>query len=184
MLVLTRKIGQQIVLPGYGVTIDVVGLTKGQVRIGIEAPADVEVYRSEILDRIDRQRQSQQGGKDELKNQVTAFAGEPESPNAMGESPSDLDRCLAKWVAHRTSGRIRRLSVKTIGDRTVISGSATSYYARQLAQAAVKEVFDNWRSSLPLFNVEYKIDIVDRTFVSRTGDSLSFSNHVSKGHSG
>ena len=38
MLVLARRIGQQIVLPGYGVTIDIVGLTKSQVRIGIEAP--------------------------------------------------------------------------------------------------------------------------------------------------
>ncbi|MGA2253810.1 MAG: carbon storage regulator [Thermoguttaceae bacterium] len=183
MLVLTRKIGQQIVLPGYGVTIDVVGVTKSQVRLGIEAPSGVPVYRREILDRIRCQRESRHGGKGELEDQVTALADEPASANTAGTAPPDLDQCLAKWVAHRTSGRIRRLSVKTIGGRTMITGSATSYYARQLAQAAVKEVFDNW-SSRPLPNVQYEIDIVDRTFVSRTGGSLSFSSHVGNGHTG
>ena len=180
MLVLTRKIGQQIVLPGFGVTIDVVGLTKGQVRIGIEAPADVEVYRREILDRIHCHRESQPGGKADRKDQATALADEPET---AGTSPPDLDQCLAKWVAHCTSGRIRRLTVKTVGDRTVISGWATSYYARQLAQAAVEEVLDHW-SSRPLPKVRYEIDIVDRTFVSRRADCLLFSSHVSNGQTG
>jgi len=183
MLVLTRKIGQQIVLPGCGVTIDVVGVTKSQVRLGIEAPSDVPVYRREILDRIHCQREGQQGGKAELKNQVTALTDEAEGPKTVPTPPPDLDRCLAKWVAHRTNGRIRRLSVKTVGDRTVISGWATSYYARQLAQTAVNEVLGTW-SSLPLPNVEYEIDIVDRTFVNRTGASLLVSDHVGNGRTG
>jgi carbon storage regulator len=177
MLVLTRKIGQQIVLPGCSVTIDVVSVTKSQVRLGIEAPSDVPVYRREILDRIHHQREHQSEGKAELNNQVTALPDEPESPHATGDPPPDLDRCLAKWVAHRTSGRIRRLFVKTVGDRTVISGSATSYCARQLAQTAVNEVFDTWCYPPPP-KVEYEIDIVDRTFVSRTGASLLFSSRV------
>ncbi len=175
MLVLTRRIGQQIVLPGCGVTIDVIGVTKSQVRIGIEAPSEVPVYRREILDRIQHENQAE--GKAASRNEATALADEPKSPNTAGESPPDLDRCLAKWVAHRTSGRIRRLSVKTAGDRTVIRGWATSYYARQLAQAAVNEVLDTW-SSRPRPNVEYEIDIVDRTFVSRTGPSLLFSSRA------
>jgi carbon storage regulator CsrA len=157
------------------VTIDVVGVTKSQVRLGIEAPSDVPVYRREILDRIHNQPGSQPGGKAALNDQATELADEPESPSTAEASPLDLDRCLAKWVAHRTSGRIRRLCVKTVGDRTVISGWATSYYARQLAQAAVNEVLDTW-SSLPLPKVEYEIEIVDRTFVNRTGASLLFSS--------
>ena len=175
MLVLTRRIGQQIVLPACGVTIDVVGLTKGHVRLGIEAPSDVEVYRTEILDRTPRRRDSQLGNKAALMDQAAAMADQPQGPNAVGESPPDLDQCLAKWIAHRTSGRIRRLCVKTIGERTVISGWATSYYARQLAQTAVNEVLDTWCYPRPP-KVEYEIDIVDRTFVSRTGASLLFSS--------
>ena len=92
MLVLTRKIGQQIVLPGCSVTIDVVCVTKSQVRLGIEAPFDVPVYRREILDRIHRQREHQSQGKAELNSQVTAMPREPESPNATGDPPPDLDR--------------------------------------------------------------------------------------------
>jgi carbon storage regulator len=183
MLVLTRRIGQQIVLPGCGVTIDIVGVTKSQVRIGIEAPSDVPVYRREILDRIHGQREGQPGEKDEPEDQAAAPADEPKTPNAAGTSPADLDRCLAEWITCRTGGRIRRLCVKTVGDRTVISGWAASYYARQLAQAAVNEVFDNW-SSMPPHKLEYEIDVADRTFVTRAGGSLLFSSQVGSGQPG
>ena len=178
MLVLARRIGQQIVLPGYSVTIDIVSVTKSQVRLGIEAPSDVPVYRREILDRIKCQDKSQPGKKAISKNQVTARVDDTGSRNTVEVSRPDLNGCLARWIAHRTSGRIRRLSVKTVGDETVIRGWANSYYARQLAQAAVSEVLEHW-SAHPLPNVEYEIDIVDRTFVRRTGNSLSFSCHVS-----
>jgi carbon storage regulator len=52
MLVLTRKIGEQIVLPGCGVTIDVVAAGKNQVRLGIAAPAHIAVHRREVWERI------------------------------------------------------------------------------------------------------------------------------------
>ena len=119
MLVITRKIGQQIVLPGCGVTIDVVRVTKGQVRLGIDAPSDVPIHRSEVLDRIRREG--------ELENRATALADVAESPSTAEVSPPDLDRCLAKWIVHRTNGRIGRLCVKTVGDHTLIRGRATSY---------------------------------------------------------
>ena len=106
MLVLARRIGQQIVLPGYGVTIDIVGLTKSQVRIGIEAPSYVPVYRREILDRIDSRCESQSEGKADGKKQLVGYAEEPDGPNAVVVSPPELNACLAKWIAHRTSGRI------------------------------------------------------------------------------
>ncbi len=43
MLVLTRKLGQQVVLPEQGITIDVVDLGKTRVRLGISAPSAVPV---------------------------------------------------------------------------------------------------------------------------------------------
>ena len=46
MLVLTRKIGQQIVLPECEVTIEVLSVGKNQVRLGIAAPAGITVHRS------------------------------------------------------------------------------------------------------------------------------------------
>ncbi len=183
MLVVTRKIGQQIVLPGCNVTIDVVGATKSHVRLGIEAPSEVAVYRRELLDRIQLRREIPTGGEAELNDHVVALADEPGKPITAGASPRDLDRCLAEWVARRAGGRIRQLSVKTVGDRTVIHGWATTYYARQLAQAAVNEVLNHWPSR-PLPNVECEIDVVDRTFVSRAGNGLSFSSHFSNCQTG
>ena len=84
MLVLTRKIGQQIVLPGCGITIDIVGVTKSQVRLGIEAPSDVAVYRSEILDRIHRPAKASRQGRPRLK--ISSIARSSGGPAAVCRS--------------------------------------------------------------------------------------------------
>lgn len=48
MLVLTRKEGERILI-GDDVRITVVRVTGNQVRIGIEAPREMPVYREEIV---------------------------------------------------------------------------------------------------------------------------------------
>ena len=48
MLVLSRKVNEKIVIDG-GIVITVVKVEGGQVRLGIEAPSDVKVYREELL---------------------------------------------------------------------------------------------------------------------------------------
>jgi carbon storage regulator CsrA len=50
VLVLTRRPHEKIVLPGLGVTITLVAVKGGSVRLGIEAPPDVQVMREELLD--------------------------------------------------------------------------------------------------------------------------------------
>jgi len=47
MLVLSRKLGEKIVING-NIVITLVKIDRNQVRIGIEAPKDVPVYREEI----------------------------------------------------------------------------------------------------------------------------------------
>jgi carbon storage regulator len=47
MLVLTRKIGEKILI-GENVVLTLVKIDRNQIRIGIEAPMDVPVYREEI----------------------------------------------------------------------------------------------------------------------------------------
>ena len=51
MLVLTRKPGEQIVI-GNGIRVTVVSVGPGRVKIGIEAPPNVRIDRSEIHERI------------------------------------------------------------------------------------------------------------------------------------
>lgn len=49
MLVLSRKLNEKIVI-GDNVVITIVKIDRHQVRIGIEAPNEVPVYRRELLD--------------------------------------------------------------------------------------------------------------------------------------
>lgn len=58
MLILTRKIGETIMI-GDDVTITVLGVQGGQVRIGVAAPRDVEVHREEIYERIQKEKMIQ-----------------------------------------------------------------------------------------------------------------------------
>ncbi|RPJ80590.1 MAG: carbon storage regulator [Deltaproteobacteria bacterium] len=51
MLVLTRKIGEKIKI-GEEITVRILEVSKGTVRIGIEAPQDVKIYRYEIYEKI------------------------------------------------------------------------------------------------------------------------------------
>jgi len=54
MLVLSRKINQSIMI-GDGIEICVVDIKGDQVKIGIDAPKQVAVYRKEVYDEIKMQ---------------------------------------------------------------------------------------------------------------------------------
>lgn len=47
MLVLSRKLGEKIVI-GDSIVVTVVKIDRNQIRLGIEAPQSVPVYREEI----------------------------------------------------------------------------------------------------------------------------------------
>ena len=50
MLILSRKVGQQIVI-GEGVVVTVLRVAGGKTTIGVEAPGDVKILRRELEDR-------------------------------------------------------------------------------------------------------------------------------------
>lgn len=57
MLVLTRKVGQKIVI-GDDIEVTICDSTPGRIRIGITAPKSLPVHRRETYDRIQRQKKT------------------------------------------------------------------------------------------------------------------------------
>ena len=63
MLILTRRTGEAIMV-GEEVTITVLGVKGGQVRIGIDAPGEIAVHREEIFERIKAEANAGQDSAD------------------------------------------------------------------------------------------------------------------------
>jgi carbon storage regulator len=51
MLILTRRVGETLMI-GDDVSITVLGVRSGQIRIGIDAPKEIPVHREEIYKKI------------------------------------------------------------------------------------------------------------------------------------
>lgn len=51
MLVLTRKPDEGIII-GDDITIKIIEIKSGAIRIGIDAPSSTKIYRQEVYDRI------------------------------------------------------------------------------------------------------------------------------------
>lgn len=52
MLVITRRIGEEVVVPQCNLVVKVVGVRGAKVRLGISAPATLEVHRREVWQRL------------------------------------------------------------------------------------------------------------------------------------
>ncbi len=72
MLVLSRKIGEKICI-GEDITLIVVEIDQGRVRLGIEAPREVPVLRTELLAR--KQQGRAQPGENQAEAQPDGNAG-------------------------------------------------------------------------------------------------------------
>lgn len=54
MLVLSRRPGEEIILPELNIKISIMDIRNGKVRVGIDAPKEIKIYRSEVLERINQ----------------------------------------------------------------------------------------------------------------------------------
>jgi carbon storage regulator len=69
MLVLTRKANQSIMI-GDDIEVSVLSVMGEKVRIGIQAPQDVPVFRTEIYSEIQRQREGESPASEQTRTQV------------------------------------------------------------------------------------------------------------------
>ena len=52
MLVLSRKLGERVLVPQCGLSVTVIAVEGNVVRLGFSAPSEVGVYREEVWQRI------------------------------------------------------------------------------------------------------------------------------------
>jgi carbon storage regulator len=64
MLILSRKTDEKIVI-GEDITVTIIEVRGDQVRIGINAPKNVKVYREEVLDAISAENKAAAESKPE-----------------------------------------------------------------------------------------------------------------------
>ncbi len=62
MLILTRRVGETLII-GDDVTVTVLGVKGNQVRLGVNAPRNVSVHREEIYQRIQNEKQHNEGAR-------------------------------------------------------------------------------------------------------------------------
>jgi len=76
MLVISRKINEKIKI-GDDIEITIVSIDKNQVKIGIEAPKNVTILRSELIEQItnENKKAAQKVDIDTLKNISDIFKG-------------------------------------------------------------------------------------------------------------
>ncbi len=73
MLVLTRKIGERIKI-GDDIVVSVLEISKGTVRLGVEAPKRVPIHRHEVYERIQEENvKAAQGEFADLEAAVQLF---------------------------------------------------------------------------------------------------------------
>ncbi len=75
MLILTRKVGESIVIDGR-IVVTITRFDGDTVKVGIEAPTDVPVHRREVYEEIQK------------NNQAALTGGRPTVPKLVSATPS------------------------------------------------------------------------------------------------
>jgi carbon storage regulator len=112
VLILARKSGEAVAI-GDSITVRVLEIKNGQVKIGVEAPGDVTVHREEIFLRILAQNKAASQAPADLSAIAALFAGEQgkdKPPGPRGNEPRQNRAaaadtpCLCARVQHKDAG--------------------------------------------------------------------------------
>jgi len=72
MLVLTRRIGEQVIIDG-NIVITILDIVGKQTRMGFDAPKDVVIHRKEIMEKIEKQKKD---GVEDPYDTIDTISGE------------------------------------------------------------------------------------------------------------
>ena len=91
MLILTRKLGESITI-GDDIKVSVLGIHGRQVRLGIDAPAEVVVHREEVYVRIQAEnRRASKSIKNDLLGMMNAIRGKISGKESGETKPPKID---------------------------------------------------------------------------------------------
>lgn len=79
MLILTRKLNEAIQI-GDNIRLKVLHISEGQVKIGLEAPPEVRIFRAEIYAEIQKQNQLAAAAKKSDAVKAAELLGKPVKP--------------------------------------------------------------------------------------------------------
>ena len=68
MLILTRRVGEALMI-GQTTKVVVLGVKGGQIRLGINAPKEIQVHREEIFDKIQKEGETKPSSNEETQQQ-------------------------------------------------------------------------------------------------------------------
>ena len=88
MLVLSRRIGEQIVLPDQGVTVTLISVSGRRARLGITGPRQTAVHRGEVWNRIQSHETPAAGSHDD--HATEAVSSHPQPIAAVGSRAVEL----------------------------------------------------------------------------------------------
>jgi carbon storage regulator len=83
VLVLSRRVGESIVI-GNQVTVTVVEVRGDQVRVGIDAPRDVQVHRQEVFNALQAENRDAAGSAARARKLVARMPSAARRPDAPG----------------------------------------------------------------------------------------------------
>ena len=75
MLVLSRKVREQICLPGLDVVVTVLEVRGGKVRLGITAPDEIAVFREELWRRLQQDSANAVGSRQHAEESLAVLCG-------------------------------------------------------------------------------------------------------------
>jgi len=134
MLVVSRRCDEEIVFPAIGVTVKILGASANRARLGIEAPANIQILRGELQASAAAHRSNHQ-----LRNDLNAIMLSIEMYERLVQR-GDLDRAHQVYLQMLT--RLKEIDISHTSVRPEVTG------LKPLARVLIVEDDDNERELL------------------------------------